>query len=379
MKIIQVVPSISQEADGVSNVVKNLCESIVASGFNMRLASLDLDPLELKSAYLTKFPLGLGPRNLGRSPQMRRWLKNEVAVGAVDIIHNHGLWMMPNVYAGEVCIKSSCQLMFSPHGTLSSWALSKNANIKNVFWKILQKPALQAANCLHATAESEFEDIRRLKFDQPVCIIPCGVDVQALEQMQDGDRRRLLFLGRIHPKKGVDVLLHAWHAVEHKFPDWDLHVVGPDNGGFLAEMQDLAIKLKLKRVTFSGPLFGDAKLQAYKDASLYVLPTHSENFGITVAEALAAGTPAIVTHGAPWAGLAEQGAGWWIEVGIAPLVACLEYSLSLPPERLAAMGTAGHKWMKQDFSWPSIAKQFLVTYRWLLNGGEVPSWVRLDY
>lgn len=376
--MIHVVPSVSQEADGVADVVRNLSESMTASGADVRLAALDWAPMSVHPSYLKSFPLGWGPRSVGRSPLMRRWLQAEVKSGAVDIIHNHGLWMMPNIYAGNACLKSNCRLMVSPHGAMSPWALGINALKKDIFWRLLQEPALQTATCFHATAESEYLDIRRLGFKQPVCIIPCGVNMQPLEQKQDAGPRQLLFLGRIHPIKGVDILLHAWQAVEHKFPDWDLVVAGPDNGGYLAEMQSLANKLQLKRVVFRGPLFGDEKLQAYRDASLYVLPTHSENFGITVAEALAAGTPAIVTHGAPWTGLAEHGAGWWIEVGVEPLIACLEQALSTSPQILQNMGLAGYEWMKRDFSWERISAQFLVTYRWLLDGGEPPPWVKVN-
>ena len=174
------------------------------------------------------------------------------------------------------------------------------------------------------------------------------------------------------------MLLHAWRAVEQRFPDWDLVVAGPDSSGYLAEMQALAEKLQLKRVVFRGPLFGDEKFQAYRDASLYVLPTHSENFGITVAEALAAGTPAIVTQGAPWAGLADRGAGWWIDIGVDPLINCFEHALSVSPKRLMEMGKVGYEWMDHDFSWERISAQFLVTYRWLLDGGAPPPWVMMD-
>jgi len=237
---------------------------------------------------------------------------------------------------------------------------------------------LRSTACFHATSESEFNDIRGLGFKQPVCIIPGGVYVPPLKNKRAGIRKRLLFLGRIHPIKGIDVLLQAWKDVEDKFLDWDLYVAGPDNGGFLAEMKKLAENLKLKRVVFSGALFGDEKLQAYRDADIFVLPSNSENFGITVAEALAAGTPAIVSKGAPWAGLPEQGAGWWIENGVTPLVTCLEDALSTSPGHLEKMGEIGHEWMKRDFSWEHIANKFLVTYRWLINKGETPPWVRLD-
>ena len=378
MKLIHVVPAISQEADGITHVVRNLCESLIASKIDVRLATLDWSPMSVYPNYLTRFPLGFGPRKLGNSPQMRRWLQAEVKSDAANIIHNHGMWMMPNVYAGNVCLNSSCRLMFSPHGSMSSWAFSINPIMKYVFWRIFQQPAARAAACFHATSESEFADIRRLGFKQPVCIIPCGVNMLPFQQGQVSERRQLLYLARIHPIKGVGNLLHAWQKVEHKFPDWDVVIAGPDIGGYLGEMQALSDKLQLKRIVFRGSLFGDDKLKAYRDASLYVLPSHSENFGLTVAEALAAGTPAIVTHGAPWAGLPEHGAGWWVEVGVEPLVRCFEQALSTSPERLGEMGKAGYEWMERDFSWERISSQFTVTYRWLIEGGEPPLWVRLD-
>lgn len=378
MRVIHVVPAITEEAAGPSYSVPRLCESLIGTGVDVQLAALDWAAMSVCLPYLKTFPLGLGPRRLGVSPKMRRWLKQEVRSGRVEIIHNHSLWMMPNVYPGNAVRDSRCRLVVSPRGTLSAWALGRNALQKKIFWHVLQAPALRAAACFHATAESEYEDIRRLGFRQPVCIIPNGIDVPPLKKASNSGRRQLLFLGRIHPIKGIDMLLHAWQAVGNRFPDWELHIVGPDNGGYLAEMQALVAQLRLERVVFHGPLFGEEKLRAYRAASLFVLPTHSENFGMTVAESLAAGTPAIVTRGASWAGLANQGAGWWIEIGVDPLVACFEQALSTSPQRILEMGRAGHEWMKRDFSWNRVGAQFLATYRWLLDGGGTPACVRLD-
>lgn len=378
MRVIHVVPAITEGASGPSYSVPRLCESLIGTGVDVHLAALDWSSVPVSLPYLKTFPLGLGPRRLGVSPRMRRWLEAEADSGRVDLIHNHSLWMMPNVYSGRACRKGRCRLVVSPRGTLSAWALGRSALQKKIFWHFLQAPALREAACFHATAESEFEDIRRFGFRQPICILPNGIDVPRLEETQNGGRRQLLFLGRIHPIKGIDILLRAWQAVEHRFPDWDLVVAGPDNGAYLTAMQALAAQLRLERVVFLGPLFGEEKLRAYRAASLFVLPTHSENFGITVAEALAAGTPAIVTRGAPWAGLEEQGAGWWIEIGVTPLIACLERALSASPQRLREMGRVGHEWMKRDYSWDGIVGHFFATYRWLLDGGETPAWVRLD-
>jgi len=125
-------------------------------------------------------------------------------------------------------------------------------------------------------------------------------------------------------------------------------------------------------------VYGDAKLALYRLASLYVLPTHSENFGLTVAEALAAGTPVIVTKGAPWSRLTQEDAGWWIGIGVEPLVACLRNALVLSEERLAEMGRKGRAWMAREFSWDAIGRQMAGFYEWLCGRGPRPACVRED-
>ncbi len=378
MRLIHVIPAISEEASGPSYSVPRLCESLIAAGADVQLAALYRRSTRSLLPFLKTFSAGFGPPRLGVSPIMRRWLNEEAASGRIDIMHSHSLWMMPNVYPGQACQHGRCRLVVSPRGTLSSWALGRNALQKRIFWRWIQEPALRNAACFHATAESEYEDIRGRGFRQPICIVPNGIDLPPLEQTTRDGRRQILFLGRIHPTKGVDVLLRAWQVVAPRFPQWELCIVGPEEGGYLAQMQALAAHLRLDRIEFPGPIYGAEKLRAYRQASLFVLPTYSENFGMAVVEALAAGTPAVVTQGAPWAGLVEQGAGWWIEIGLDSLVACLEQALSTSPQRLKQMGRAGHEWMQRDFSWERIGRQFLAAYRWLLDGGAPPEWVKLD-
>lgn len=378
MRMIHVIPAISEEASGPSYSVPRLCESLIAAGADVQLAALHRPSSRAPLPFLKTFPAGFGPPRLGFSPKMRRWLDDQAASGRLDIMHNHSLWMMPNVYPGHACRHGRCRLVVSPRGTLSSWSLGRNAMQKKIFWRLLQEPALRNASCFHATADSEFQDIRRLGFRQPISVIPNGIDLPPLERSAHGGRRQLLFLGRIHQQKGVEILLRAWQVTAPRFPDWELCVVGPEEGGYLARMRALAAGLRLDRIEFPGPVYGDDKLPAYRRASLFVLPTYSENFGMAVAEALAAGIPAIVTRGAPWAGLVEQGAGWWIDIGLEPLVACLEHALATSPLRLEEMGRAGHRWMQRDFSWQRIGQQFLGTYQWLLDGGAPPEWVRLN-
>jgi glycosyltransferase involved in cell wall biosynthesis len=211
-----------------------------------------------------------------------------------------------------------------------------------------------------------------------VAVIPNGVDIPAAGPMQHSERRTLLFLGRVHPVKGVDILVRAWGQLEERFPEWDLAVVGPGEPEHVQLLVDLAVSLKVLRATFAGPLYGLEKIRAYQTADLFVLPTHSENFGMAVAEALAAGCPVITTKGAPWEGLVEHRAGWWIEIGVEPLRSALGEAMSQGRDRLAEMGVRGRAWMQRDFSWDSIAAELLTSYRWLRDGGSRPEWIYGD-
>lgn len=384
MRIIQCVPAISEESSGPSYSVPRLCESLIAHGQDVTLAALDWAPMPSPPPFSKTFPLGWGPRRLGRSPTMKRWLIKQVLSGNVNVLHNHGMWQMNAVYPGWAVKKGDVNFVVSPRGSFSEWAMQHGSWAKKVFWPMFQHRALEAATCFHATAESEYHDIRRLGFRQPVAIIPNGVDIPDLPPKSPGNSRTLLFLGRIHPKKGLDMLLPAWQAVQDRFPEWRLVVAGSDHGyygssGYLDGLRGLALELNLKRFEFVGELNGPRKLLAYQDADLFILPTYSENFGITVAEALAAGTPVIVTKGAPWDGLEIWGAGWWIDIGLDPLVACLENALARPHGELVEMGLRGRDWMESEFSWTHLGQRMVETYGWLAgNGTGAPEWVRQD-
>jgi glycosyltransferase involved in cell wall biosynthesis len=261
--------------------------------------------------------------------------------------------------------------------------MSHGSFAKKIFWPLLQRPVLRRATCFHATAMAEYHDIRRLGFRQPVAIIPHGIDAQPLPARSAACPRTVLFLGRIHAKKGLDILLQAWCVVEKQFPDWRLVIAGGDDGyhggRYLDQIRAEAKRLALKCVEFPGPIYGEEKLKMYRNADIYVLPTYSENFAITVAEALSMGTPAIVSKGAPWADLNENGAGWWIDIGVDPLIGCLKTAMECSREVLAAKGYRGRTWVQSNFSWESIATRMSLTYQWLIDRSlPAPEWVKMD-
>lgn len=383
MRVIHVVPAVAEEASGPSYSVVRLCQSLIDVGEELTLAAMDVNALVARPAFLKVFPVGIGPLRAGRSPKMRRWLADETRDGSVDVLHSHGMWQMNAVYPGWVTSRGNTRLVISPRGAFSAWAMNHGSRFKRVFWPLVQRPALERASCFHAATDTEYEDIRRLGFKQPVTVIPNGVDVPPPSHTEAADARTLLFLGRIHPTKGVDILLHAWSEVMGRFPAWRLLIVGTDTaygvqGRYLEAMRELVRTLKLERVEFTGAAYGEAKWAAYHEAELFVLPTRSDSFGMTVAEALAAGTPAVVSKGAPWEGLATHEAGWWVDMGTEALTRCLADAMREPPGELARRGSNGRRWMLEDFSWPAIGNRMDQTYQWLVRGGDTPAWVRTN-
>jgi len=380
MKIVHIVPSISAEATGPAYSVPKLCESLAGRGEEVELHVLSPAPANTTFEQYTIHAHPSCPllTRFGISPHMRMALAKSAKTA--QILHNHSLWMLPNIYPSSAVKGTHCRLVTSPRGTLSEYAINRSRRIKNAVWTLGQKNVLRKSACLHATAESEYHEIRRKGLHAPVAIIPNGIEISPEQKHQKSSKqfRRLLFLGRIHPIKGIDLLLRAWVKLEKRYSGWELHIVGPDNCGYSSQIKALVEDLKIKRIAFSGPVYGSEKRRTYLSADLYVLPTHSENFAMTVAEALAHGVPAIVSKGAPWAGLKTEKCGWWIDIGEEPLVECLGEAMSKSNKELVDMGMRGREWMNRDFSWDRIGKMMHKTYEWILGGGLPPPWVVTD-
>lgn len=376
MKQLHVVGNIGNAASGPSYSVVELARALGRRGNPAVLMSID-DTTITASPGMTHrgFARGRWPVAVGGSTALSKTLG--AAARATDLLHVHGLWAFANVYPRAASRRAGRPLVVSPRGTLSQWALDHHRWRKRVFWMLFQRGTCRDAAMFHATCEAECEDIRRAGFTQPVAVIANGIHLpDAPPPKMERPERTLLFLGRLHPVKGTDRLIEAWAQVYREFPAWKLRLVGPDELGTRAALQASAKALGAERVEFGAPAFGGDKDRAYREADLYVLPTRSENFGITVAEALANGTPAIVTKGAPWAGLASEGAGWWIDHGVEPLVAALRAALTMTPAQLGAMGARGREWMARDFAWDGIALQMEQAYAWMLGGGEQPACIR---
>ncbi|MEM7429742.1 MAG: glycosyltransferase [Pseudomonadota bacterium] len=378
MKILHTVPHVCKEASGPSYSVSRLCDQLGGSGHEVSLYTIDAhrraDAHRYRHETFASTPVA---GKLGLSRGFSAALHD--AAPTADLIHNHGLWMMPNVYPGDAARRSRTPLIVSPRGTFSPVALQRSRHVKQAFWWLKQRRAIETAACLHATSEQEYLDIRAFGLRQPVAGIPNGVDIpEALEERKSGERRTLLFLGRIHPIKGLDMLLEAWEQVSQEHAEWDLVIAGSDADGYRQELDATVRRNKLNRVRFAGPQYGDAKHAAYCAADLYILPSRTENFGHTVAEALARATPVITTTGTPWAPVVSEGCGWCVEPTVEAINGALKQGLKAAPADLAAMGARGRGWMRRDFSWEAVASQMTQVYAWCAGEGPRPDCVRAD-
>jgi glycosyltransferase involved in cell wall biosynthesis len=389
IKALHVIPGLAQAYGGPSYSVPRLCGALAAEAgaevvlFTVaqgREPPLDEDMAGFRRRSFrqsfARVPLLTGLR---LSSSMSQALRE--ATPNADIIHNHGLWLLPNIASGWAARRANKPLIISPRGMLSPTALSFSRWKKQLFWQLLQRGVVHSAACIHATSHAEYEDIRAIGLPNPVAVIPNGIDLPvARERSPDAAEldRVVLSLGRIHPKKGLDKLLHAWAKVAPDHPGWRLRIAGPAEADHDKVLNSLAAELGLSSVSVEGPIYGDEKLIAYRRADLFVLPTLNENFGLTVAESLAAGTPAISTSGAPWSGLRTESCGWWIDQGVEPLAAALADAMAMPKATLQAMGLKGRAWMKRDFSWRRVAADMLGVYHWLARGADAPAVVRLD-
>ena len=296
-----------------------------------------------------------------------RFMQTLCEQGQVDLIHLHGMWSPLLAVAALVARRRRIPFVISPHGCLEPWALAYKHRKKWLALKTYQGAILRSASLFAATARQELESIRKLGFRQPIAVIPNGVDVGPLPHRGAHEAvKTILFLSRVHPKKGLLDLVEAWALVRR--PGWRIVIAGGDEGGYRATVEALVRARGLESdFQFVGFVEGAHKQACFDEADFFVLPTYSENFGIAVAEALANELPVITTTGAPWQDLLEHRCGWWVAPGVQGVSGALIEAMACDPAELRQMGQRGRQLVINKYSWAQIGSTALEVSEWLLN------------
>lgn len=391
MKVGILTASISRNAGGLFWAVRSLSASLLDAGCEVRVFGGDDDCADEDRHTWGRVRLEVqatvGPRAFG----FQRGLQHRLAVFQPDLAHAHGLWMYPSMAAVHWS-GGRKPYVISPHGMLDSWAVKNSGWKKKIAALVYESAHLRGAACIHALCESERQAIRAFGLKVPVAVIPNGVDLPDLNTavpMPDWNLRFpagskvLLFLGRLHPKKGLAILLDAWAKSRlRRLPgaeEWQLVIVGWEQGGHQAELEIQARELAITdSVHFVGPQFDLAKAASLRRADAFVLPSFSEGLPMAVLEAWSYARPVLMT---PQCNLPEgfaAGAAIIIEPEVESLVGGLELIFGMLEGERAAIGQRGRELVERVFTWRRIGAEMANVYRWVLGQGPQPDCVRTD-
>jgi len=360
MKVIHYIASIDKRGGGTTEYMRLLSKALkndlslnIATGFSK-------EPVVIDGVLVTFFDTNM-LRWFLLIKEFRVFLENEKP----DIVHINGIWSPQNWAFQKVAQELKIKVVLSPHGMLESWILAHNPWKKKTALFLFQNTAIEKVDYIHATAQMEKDSIAKLGFNNSVAIIPNGIDLGEITKVKTSyGSKKMVFLSRIHPKKGIELLLEAWRTADTR--DWLLEIAGNGDQNYIQSLTESA--KDLKNVYFVGAQYGEDKWDFMRSADVMVLPTHSENFGIVVAEALAVGLPVITTTGTPWSDLKEYNCGWWIDLSVLNLKSSLIKIFDLPIETLEKMGNNGKELVQKKYDITAIGKNMVELYNTILKG-----------
>ena len=373
MHVLHTISGLSQAAGGTTVAVLGYCHALASLGLQITIAiphgcNIPVDDQRKGLRIVVEPKTAMASTRVFAANSFERFLRHLLGETRPDILHSHALWDLRMHAACRAAYRGRVPYVVSPHGMLEPWAVRHRRWKKQLALRLFQRTDLQRADCLHATATAEASQLGQFVHTTPITTVPIGVSPPDFVQAGSDHKQAhtALFLSRIHRVKGLLNLVEAWRRLRPE--GWRLEIVGPDEGGHRKEVEEAVRAAKLdKHVTFMAPLCGVDKWRALSRASLLVLPSFNENFGIVVPEALACGTPVITTVATPWQELEEHRCGWWIETGVEPLLKALKTAIETADSERRSMGARGRQLVTSKYTWPAIASQMHQLYEEVLR------------
>ena len=376
LHIVPNVPGLPDTVSGPLNVLRGLIPALDAAGVHCEVATVtDAGRPEFRFAIPeTDTPVHIFPTAAparlwtGYAPGLAPFVNRQLRAGRFQIVHIHQIWHYPGFAAARAARRHRIPTVISFHGELDEWRLRYKRLKKAVYLRLIQNRIIHSAAALHALTRAEKDRIRQLGYRQPVFVCPSGTDLAAAPVADlagdDALLRRfpqlagkpvILFMGRIHPMKGVAILARSFAAIAGRFPEARLLVVGPDEDGAQSEMEAILRAGGVRdRVVFTGTLVGSDKQAALRLAQLFVLPSYSEGFSVAMIEAMAAGLPVVISEQCNFPEAAQHSAGIVVPTETAAIAAAVS-ALLADPERRCRMASNARELLADRYSWPAIA------------------------
>ena len=365
MKVLHYIPSLAASAGGVASYLSVLCEEL-GKLVELHVATSYESKREVKICNAIVHRISSGLTCYSSSKALLKELRP-------DVVHINGWWQPQLAFFQWAARSLKIPVVLSPHGMLEPWI------VKRHYWtrkwpaiQLYQRGLVKHADYLHATADKEKDNLLRLGWNARIAVIPNAVNIEVLPIKDNWSlKRRIVFMSRLHVKKGIELLLEALSHLKSDLDGYEVIIAGEGELDYVKTLKKAAISFGLSEVVkLVGGVYGAEKVSLLQSADFFVLPTYSENFGIVVAEALACGTPVITTHGTPWKVLEENECGWYIPVGVNALKKTLREAISVTEETIERMGRNGRRLVEKQYTDKSVASRFFEKYTFLLSNNR---------
>ena len=388
MKIYNLIENLDDSYGGPAKSVPYMCKYLNGMGVESQLLSIKYTEKE-NNSIVREYDLNWETfkynyfKTLRLSNSLRNYLSKELAVCSSEmILHSHNLWNYIPFLAYRQSIKHNTPLVVSIRGSV---ILDKIR--KKMAWALFQKKILKNSRLIHVTNYDDISTLRNFGIKTPIAMIPNGINISEFNNtLSQNDsklslslnvkKKYILFLSRLHPKKGLEYLVSAWLKIAKEKKDWDLLIVGPDYNNRYTNniLKNIENDNLSHRTHVKGMLVGQKRLNAFTASNLFVLPTHSENFGIAILEAMASKLPVITTHGSPWQEIEQRNAGWWVKLNQKNIDKSLYDALELKDYELKAKGLNGFDLVKK-YDWEYQAVKMKIVYEYILNKTGKPDFL----
>ena len=375
MRICIFTTSIDKKGGGPSRSVPILARGLSEVGVETTLLTGYSSEMNTHLLDGTSVEVKTIPQNISI-----RQLERVLLEGRYDLIHGQNLWIPLYHKMARVARKHGIPYMMTPRGCLEPWCMRQKRLKKLIAFHLYQKKDLQRASCVLATAKMEADNMRALVISTPIAIIPNGIDVSEYPcrplSSKNSVRKQIVFLSRIHEKKGIEFLIEAWEQLHRKYSDWNVVIAGNGEEAYIADLKKMIIDKGLDScIKIIPPVFGEDKRKLYCESALFVLPTFSENFGMVIAEAMSCGVPVITTNGTPWQELNDLKLGWCINLSLDNLAKAISEAIDLGIDSLFEMGLQCSRHIFDTYQYKEVALKNQMVYEWIVNSKNKPNFI----